>query len=49
MRVDRVNDRLVNANGERAANLREPRISSIPVLRDDKIHNLLLSVRQRSR
>src|SRR5215472_8310876 len=44
MRVDRVNDSLLNANGERASNLREPRISSIPVPSDNKIHNLLLSL-----
>jgi hypothetical protein len=44
MRVDRVNDSLLNANGERAANLRKPRISSIPVPSDNKIHNLLLSL-----
>jgi hypothetical protein len=44
MRVDRVNDSLLNANGERASNLRKPRISSIPVPSDDKIHNLLLSL-----
>src|SRR5262249_19412366 len=44
MRVDRVNDSLLNANGERASNLRKPRISSIPVSSDSKIHNLLLSL-----
>jgi hypothetical protein len=44
MRVDRVNDSLLNANGERASNLRKPRISSIPVSSDNKIHNLLLSL-----
>jgi hypothetical protein len=46
MSVNRVNDRLLNANGERASNLCKPRISSIPVPSDDKIHNLLLSGRQ---
>src|SRR5262249_51600644 len=49
MRVDRLNDSLLNANGERASNLRKPRISSIPVPSDDKIHNLLLSLCQWSR
>ena len=44
MRVDRVNDSLPNANGERATNLRKPWIPSIPVPSDDKIHNLLLSL-----
>src|SRR6516225_1169944 len=47
-RVDRVNDRLLNADGRRPSNLREPRIPSIPVPGDDKIHNLLFSRRQRS-
>jgi hypothetical protein len=38
MRIDRVNDRLLNADGKRPSNLREPRIPSVPVPGDDKIH-----------
>lgn len=36
MNVDRVNDRLVDADGERTPRLREPRIAGIPVPGDDK-------------
>src|SRR5262249_51358364 len=47
-RVYRVDHRLVDADGERAANLRKPWISSVPVPGDDEIRNLLLSAGQGS-
>jgi hypothetical protein len=47
-RVDRVDDRLLDSDGERAAHLSEPWISRVPVAGDDEVDDLLLAPGQRA-
>src|SRR5262249_4221287 len=48
-RVDRIDNTLIDADGKRAAHLREPGIFGVPVARDREVRDLLLARRERPR